>query len=142
MIKLRKQTYFLQTKHFYTGTVSEKHTRGLNDITWHGIELNKPEWHNPFSKTLAFTIAGVCGEMVSDFSGRGEREKFKDEDIHVMMNMHHEPLTFQIPQIFNRSWFIYTDTFENYTSEDIFYPEDTYLVKPRSIVVLVSKQLI
>lgn len=141
MIKLRKQTYFLQTKHFYTGTVSEKHAGELNDITWHGIELNKPEWFNPFSRTLAFTIAGVSGEMVSDFSGYGDREKFKDEDIHVMMNMYLEPLIFQIPEVDDRKWFIYTDTSENYNPENIFYSENTYLVKPRSIVILVSKEL-
>lgn len=140
MIKLRKQTYFLQTKHFYTGTPSGKHTRGLNDINWHGIELNYPEWYNPFARTLAFTIAGVAGKMLSDFSGLDNIEKFNDEDVHVMMNMYWEPLVFQIPQIEGRKWFVYVDTYENYNPEDILYSESTYLVNPRSVVVLVSKE--
>lgn len=140
MVKLRKQTFFLQTKHFYTGTISGKHTRELNDISWHGVELDKPDWYDPSAKTLAFTIAGVSSEMVSDFSSYGEPEKFKDEDVHVMMNMGEEPVVFQIPQINGRIWFVYTDSFEKHNLEDIFYSEDAYLVKPKSIVILVSKE--
>lgn len=141
MIKLRKQTYFLQTRHFYKGVASEKCAGGLNDINWHGLELNNPDWFNPFSRTLAFTIAGTSKEMLSKCFRKEHPEKYKDEDIHVMMNMYWEPLTFQIPQIEGKSWFVYTDTFETYNSEDIFYSESTYLVRPRSIAVLVSKKL-
>lgn len=139
MLRLRKQTYFLQTKHFYTGTVSRKHTRGLKDITWYGLDLNQPDWDNPHAKALGFTISGVSGEMLTDSNRPGYCEKFKDEDIHVMMNMNNEDLTFQIPLIEGRSWFRYTDTFENHNEEDLFYPENTYLVKARSVVILVSK---
>ncbi len=140
MINLRKQTYFLQTRHFYTGKVPEMHTRGLKDITWHGLKLNNPGWKNPFTRTLAFTIAGVADENIPNFRKQDSLEKFKDQDIHVMMNMFGEPLNFQIPQLDNRSWFIYTDTAEKQNDEDIFHSQNTYLVQPRSLVVLVSKQ--
>lgn len=134
MIKLRQQSYHLESKNFYAGITSEKNARGFNDINWHGTQLNKPDWFG-FSRVLAFTIAGA-------FSGNnGNTDKFKDEDIHVMMNMYWESLTFEIPQVQDRSWFIYTDTSEISNSEDIFYSQDTYLVKPRSIVILVSKQI-
>lgn len=142
MIKLRKQTYFLQTKHFFTGTASEKHTRGLKDISWYGLDLNQPHWEDPLSRTLAFMISGVSSEMISDFSGYGFCEKFIDDDIYVMINMNNRPVTFQIPLIEDRNWFIYIDTYENYIEGDILYSENTYLVKQRSIVVLVSKQVI
>lgn len=139
MIKLRKQTYFLQTKHFYTGTISEKHTRGLKDISWHGIKLNKPEWNNPLAKTLAFTIAGISGEMISNIRGYKNPERFKDEDIHVMMNMGDEPLNFDIPLIEGRNWFLYADTFEKFNPENTLYLKNTYFVKQKSIVILISK---
>lgn len=132
MINLRKQTFLLQTKQFYKGTVPDNHHRGLNDINWHGTQLNNPDWFG-YSRALAFTIAGVDG-------GEG-LEKFKDEDVHVMMNMHWEPLTFEIPQVEGRSWFLYTDTSEQVNSEDTFYSQNTYYVNPRSIAILVSKQI-
>lgn len=138
MIKLRKQTFFLQTNHFYTGTISKKHTRGLKDINWYNQDLNKPDWKSPDTKELAFTIAGVSDEMISKSNRSGYAEKFKDEDIHVMINMNDEPLNFQIPEIEGRKWFIYIDTHENH-NEDKFYTENYYTLKPRSIVVLVSK---
>lgn len=142
MIKLRKQTYFLQTKHFFTGTVSEKHTRGLKDISWYNLDLNQPDWDDRLSRTLAFMISGVSSEMISDFSGYGCCEKFKDEDIYVMMNMHNRAVTFQMPLIEGRNWFIYVDTFECCNEEDICCPGNTYFVNPKSIVVLVSKLLV
>lgn len=138
MIKLRKQTYFLQTKHFFTETVSKKHTRGLKDISWYDLNLNQPDWDCPYAKTLAFTISGVSSEMVSDANRADYSEKFKDEDVNVMMNMNDLALNFKIPQINDRSWFVYADTYETH-KEDIFV-ENTYLLKPKSIVILVSKQ--
>lgn len=139
MINLRKQTYLLQTRHFYTGTVPEGNKRGLTDISWHGTILNKPGWSDIFARALAFTIAGVPGENIKHPEDYKNPEIFKDEDIHVMMNMYWEPLTFEIPQIQGRSWFIYADTFENQISEDILHSENTYTVRPRSIVILISK---
>lgn len=142
MIKLRKQTYFLQTKHFYTGKTSEIHTRGLKDITWHGTQRNRPDWDNPLAKALSFTIAGVSCEVIPNIHRYKNPERFKDEDIHVMMNMSDKPLNFEIPLIEGRSWFIYTDTFEKFNPEDVLYLKNTYFVKQRSIVILVSRQIV
>lgn len=139
MIKLRKQTYFLQTKHFYTGTVYKKHLRGLKDINWHGIKLDKPNWNNPFARTLAFTIAGVPIKINPESTEFKSSKIFKDEDVHVMINMSSETLNFQIPQIENRNWYIYADTFENNNFTDILHCENTYEVRPKSIVILVSR---
>lgn len=139
MIALRKQTYFLQTRHFYTGTVSEKHTRGLKDINWHGTTLYKPEWNNPSARALAFTIAGISSESIVYSEKHTNKNGFKDEDIHVMMNMGDKSLKFEIPQLPNRDWYVYADTFENQNSKDILYIQNSYTVRPRSIVILVSK---
>lgn len=139
MINLRKQTFFLQTKHFYTGNAAQMHTRNLKDIAWHGTKLNNPGW-NEFSRILAFTISGVPFEYLPKSIDQ-TLSMLKDEDIHVMMNMYWEPLVFEIPKIDGRNWFVYTDTAEKQNAEDIFYSQDTYLVKPRSIAILVSKPI-
>jgi len=139
MINLRKQTYFLQTRHFYTGTIPDGHTRGLNDINWHGTLLNQPKWDDPSSRVLAFTIAGIDCKSISNTENHSHKDRFKDEDVHVMMNMCCESLTFEIPQIEGRCWYIYIDTFENQSTEDILYSQNSYNVRPKSIVILVSK---
>lgn len=139
MINLRKETYHLQTKSFYKGPLSESNTRGLKDITWHGTKLGEPDWNDYFARAFSFTIAGVSPEDISNEEAIENKDRFKDQDIHVMMNMYWEPLTFEIPQIQDRNWFRYIDTFEKDNSKDTLYPENTYMVRPRSIVVLVSK---
>lgn len=139
MILLRKQTYFLQTKHFFTGEVCERHTRGLKDITWHGKKLNSPEWDNSEAKTLAFTISGIACKNIYNYHEYENPQKFKDEDIHTMMNMDFKPVTFEIPQIKGRQWFVYTDTSQKINSDEILHLENTYTVQARSIVILVSR---
>ena len=69
----------------------------------------------------------------------------REPDIHVMMNMDHEPLTFDIPAIDGRHWYRFVDTWLP-MSEDILergheklYEEQQYLVNPYSIVILISK---
>lgn len=139
MIALRKQTYFLQSKQFFTEEVAEIHTRGLKDITWHGKKLNKPEWNNPNAMTLAFTISGISGKVIRNYKEYKNPQKFKDEDIHTMMNMDWKPNTFEIPQIEGRTWYIYADTSQSVSKEESSWLETTYPMQPRSTVILVSR---
>lgn len=140
MIKLRKETYHLQTKDFYGGPSSASNARGLKDINWHGTKLGAPDWSDNNARAFSFTIAGVSQKEIAEDDAMKKKERFKDQDIHVMMNMYWEPLTFEIPQISGRNWSRYVDTFENENSEDILHSETTYLVRPRSVVVLVSRE--
>lgn len=139
LIRLRRETFFLQTRHFYNGQVSEKHTRGLNDINWHGTILNSPGWNDPNARALAFTIAGVAPDKIYDFEGYPDKDRFIDRDIHVMMNMYWEALDFEIPQVQGRSWYKYADTYETNNETETLYDSNTYNVKPRSIVILISQ---
>lgn len=140
MINLRKETFFLQTKHFYNGQVSELHTRGLKDINWHGTVLNSAGWNDSNARTLAFTIAGVGSDKIGDLDGYSNKERFQDRDVHVMMNMYWDSLDFEIPQIQGRQWYKYVDTYETDNSQETFHNSDKYTVKSRSIVVLISKE--
>jgi glycogen operon protein len=125
IIAFRKAHPALSQPYFYTGARNE---RGLADITWHGTRLNSPGFDDAEARALACTIAGFAGAA----------------DVHVMMNMFWEPLTFEIPAHPRRSWRVAVDTFLE-SPADIADPDNmrpvsdrSRLVQPRSIVVLVS----
>jgi len=126
MIEFRKRHSALRDRYFFTGVINE---RGLPDISWHGCHLNSPGWSDPEARVLAMTIAGFKGE----------------EDIHVMMNMYWEVLTFEIPVLQDRRWYQAVETIAP-SPRDIAEPggeilTDGYVcpIEGRSIVVLVSK---
>lgn len=111
---------------YFTGVVNE---RGLADITWHGCELNEPNWDDPNARALAATSGGMGDEA----------------DIHLMMNMYWEPLSFAIPPVSGRKWYRVIDTSLE-SPDDIMslgqeseIDADRYSVNGRSVVVLISK---
>jgi isoamylase len=95
-------------------------------IQWHGIKRNHPDW-GPDSQSIALTALNRNGRLV----------------IHMMLNAFWEPLTFELPPPQN-AWQRWIDTALD-SPEDI-HPWDqapvvsgsTYLVQPRSIVVLLE----
>ncbi len=62
-------------------------------ITWHGVELNNPDW-SEFSHSIAFTL----------------RHPAAEETIHVMVNAFWEPLTFELPNLKGKIWQKVVDT--------------------------------
>lgn len=127
IINRRLSHRMLHRPRFFTGQLNE---RGVPDIGWHGTKLNNPDWNNPDGRVLAFTMGGFDG----------------DPDLHVMINMHFEPLEFDLPMIAGHKLYRAVDT-------SLLAPEDiaeegseieitgrTYRVNDRSIVVLVSKE--
>lgn len=97
-------------------------------ITWHGVEINKPDWSEN-SQSLAFTLL---------HPGAGET-------IHVMVNAFWKSLKFQIPELKGFQWHKIIDT--SLTSPDDFraLSEATIIdkkmvnVSDRSIIVLMAK---
>jgi isoamylase len=98
------------------------------DITWHGVELNRPDW-GPFSHSIAFT-AKATADRVS---------------FHAIVNAYWEPLEFALPAISDggrHPWRRWIDTFLE-SPDDIIEWErapvvrgHTYRAEPRSVVVL------
>jgi isoamylase len=133
LIAFRMEHPTLRRSRYFTG---EQNTRGLADISWHGCRIFSPGWDDPESRVLAFTLAG--------FPVRGEGAS-ADTDIHVMMNMDWNDLDFDIPKVDGRRWHRAIDT--GATAPADIHPKgheplwegDTYPVKNRSIVVLISK---
>ena len=126
MIEFRKNHSVLRDPHFFRGEINE---RGMPDVQWHGCHLNSPGWSDPEARALAMTIAGFDGE----------------DDIHVMMNMYWESLTFEVPSLQGRSWY-YAVVTAALPPNDIADPgaerpfqDNVCTVQPRSIVALISK---
>jgi glycogen operon protein len=126
IIDHRKRYTAVHRARFFTGAVNE---RGLADLSWHGTKLFRPGWDSPDARVLALTLGG--------FDGEG--------DLHVMMNMHWEPLSFEVPEVAGRRWHRLVDTGRP-SPEDVAEPGREvpvdgaeYPVGDRSIVVLLSK---
>jgi isoamylase len=95
-------------------------------LKWHGIKLNQPDW-GPDSRSIALTSWSRNGLMLT----------------HMMLNAFWEPLAFELPPPQN-TWHRWIDTELN-SPDDICNLENapavsrsTYLVQPRSIVVLME----
>ena len=126
LIAFRKSHPAVHRARFFSGAMNE---RGMPDISWHGTKLNEPGWNDPHARALAWTVAGSLAHS----------------DIHVMVNMFWEPLTFEIPQIYERAWYTAVNTAKP-SPQDINAPGNEVLVNShhvevsgRSIVVLISR---
>jgi glycogen operon protein len=126
MIALRKRFSTLHRPTFYDGRVNE---RGLPDVAWHGCRLGEPGWDDPASQVLSFTLAGSGDEP----------------DLHVILNMHENPLDFELPAVAGREWCRAVDTARP-SPDDIAEPgleqpcdAPSYRAEARSVVVLVNR---
>ena len=123
LIAFRKAHPALWQPTFYTGTVNAS---GLPDIAWHGSTLGVPRFDDCDGRILSCTIAGINGSP----------------DLHVMMNMFGEPVTFELPT--QHTWRVVIDTFAT-SPNDIPNPGamavvsgHAHTVQGRSIVVLTN----
>ncbi|HEY3409690.1 MAG TPA: glycogen debranching enzyme, partial [Propionicimonas sp.] len=137
LIRFRRTHPNLRRASWFHGRTND---RGLPDISWHGCRLDAPGWNDPESRVLAFTLAGFPS------GGHTADHQVPDADIHVMMNMGWEELEFDIPHLEGRHWCRVVDT-SAAAPDDIASPGheqrvtgNTYSVRDRSVVVLVSKQ--
>ena len=93
LIAFRRRHPTLSRPRYLTGRIEP--TRGILDITWHGVNLNEPQWDNPESQILAFTLAGS-----SDV----------EEDLHVIINMSDHAIYASLPVIAQRRWYMAMNT--------------------------------
>ena len=108
MIALRKRHPSLMRRRFLTGKVIEG--KNMADISWHGVELNKPLWHDPEARVLAFTLAGIQND---------------ETDLHIVMNMNNECTIVELPVIEGKQWCLALDTSQQ-SPKDIILPQDQY----------------
>jgi isoamylase len=128
MIALRRRHPSLMRNAFFTGRPVPG--RDILDITWHGVSLNEPAWHDGSTQFLAYTIAGLTSN---------------EEDLHVILNMADLSIEAPLPTIPRRQWYLAVDTFEHATC-GIFWLEHqrpvlsaTWRVPPRSVLIFESR---
>jgi glycogen operon protein len=114
---------------YFSGQVNKF---GVPEVTWHGTQLNQPDWDDAGSRCLAMTL----GDTDEDSDGL--------DNVHIMMNMYWEPLQFEIPQYEGLKWQRLIDTSlpsPNDVTTRVGAPviaDSTYIVNDRSIVVLAT----
>ena len=128
MIALRRRHPSLMRNAFFTGR--QVPGRDILDITWHGVRLNEPAWHDGSTQFLAYTIAGLTSN---------------EEDLHVILNMADLSIEAPLPPVPRRQWYLAVDTFEHTTS-GILWPENQrpalaamWRVQPRSVLIFESR---
>lgn len=127
LIAFRKRHACLRRRRFLTGERLEG--RDLADVTWHGTAVGKPEWDDPESRFLAYTLAAADEH---------------DSDLHVMLNMSDACVECELPVIAGRHWHRALDTYLD-SPLDIprgnrqeFWIKPQYPVQARSVVVLLA----
>jgi glycogen operon protein len=125
MIHFRKAHPAVHRSRYFAG---ETNVRGLPDIAWHGTRPNQPDW-SPQSRVLSFTLGGADTES----------------DVHVIMNMYWEPISFELPKVQKLKWYRAIDTSLD-SPNDIVEPGkekavtgSTYVAQGRSISVFITK---
>jgi glycogen operon protein len=93
MIMLRKRHPSIMRRRFLTGKDIEGQNRP--DISWHGVEINKPLWFDPEARLLVFTLAGIEDD---------------EADLHIVMNMSDETVALELPVIDGKKWCLALDT--------------------------------
>ena len=128
MIHLRKRHPCLMQRQYLSGEKMD--ISGLQDIAWHGLQLDEPSWTDQSSRVLACTLSRV--------------EK-QEEDLHIIFNMSDENLSMELPALKGRAWHLAVDT-SRPLSQDIIEPEQQQVIKgntiqvgPNSIVVCESR---
>jgi len=113
-------------------TADEAETPILRNITWHGVKPLEADF-SATSRFLAWELEAFQTDQRSDVP------------IYVAANAFWEPLTVELPELEGRRWYRVVDTSlppnEDIVAEGeaIFLPETSYVVHPRSTIVLVSK---
>ncbi|MFR9795718.1 glycogen debranching protein GlgX [Streptomyces sp. MS06] len=123
MIELRRRHRALHDAAFFAGRRNE---RGLPEVTWHGTRLEQPGWEDYEARVLSYTLAGFDGEP----------------DLHVVLNMFHLGLDFELPVLDGRRWVRTVDTSRG-EGEDVLFDGapaagTAYHAHGRSVVVLTS----
>ncbi len=128
LIAFRHRHPCLARPRYLTGRLEA--ARGIPDVTWHGLRLNEPLWHDSDAQVLAFTLAGCSNE---------------EEDLHVIINMSEHAINAPLPDIAQRCWYRAMNTAAlspndmiERTNQPLITGENQ-LVQARSIVVCESR---
>jgi isoamylase len=131
LIALRRKHPVLRHTRFLTGDFIW-HSE-LRDLTWlrsDGEETRPEDWQKPWIEAFGFMLGGDAIRMLDE---KGQRAV--GDGLLVLMNAHHEPVKFQLPDDGGGNWLLELDTFDSAKA-----PTDTpcsgeYEVGPRALAV-------
>jgi glycogen operon protein len=128
LIAMRRRHPCLTANRFFTGAPVPG--RDIADVSWHGLRLDEPPWHDPGARLLRFTIGGLCPS---------------EDDMHVICNMTGETVDLELPRIPGRQWHRALDTARP-APQDILKPSQqrphtgaSYPAAARSVAVLEAR---
>lgn len=125
LIAFRKSHPILHVEHELRGM--DYISCGSPDISFHGTKAWYVDDSN-YSRLLAVMLNGDY-QILPD--------KSRDDSFYIAFNMHWEPHTFDLPKLTRgRRWILKWDTSLNVAEEKVLENQRSYLVKPRSVVVL------
>lgn len=130
IIAFRKRHQIVRRWRYLTADESE--TPILRNIKWHGVSPEQADFSEN-SRFIAWELEAFQTDQRSDVP------------IYAASNSFWEPITIELPSIEGRRWYRVVDTSlpveEDIVSEEqaFFLPEMTYLVRPRSTIVLVAR---
>ncbi|GAA0976723.1 glycogen debranching protein GlgX [Acrocarpospora macrocephala] len=112
----RRDHPVFRRRRFFSG---RKDSEGMRDIVWltpAGREMDHGDWHAGYAKSIGVF---VNGDAITEPGPRGE--KIADQSFLLLINAHHESVTFTLPGAeYGVSWQATIDTAEERVSDDPF----------------------
>ncbi|WP_163778160.1 glycogen debranching protein GlgX [Myxococcus vastator] len=107
LTKLRREQPVLHKRRFFRG--AHMWDSELKDLAWFrpdGKEMRKDDWEKPYVRSLGFLLGGDAIAAPDD-----EGNRIVGDTVLVLMNAHHEPITFMLPAIeWGADWELVVDT--------------------------------
>ncbi|HOD16272.1 MAG TPA: glycogen debranching protein GlgX [Spirochaetota bacterium] len=132
-IAFRKRHAILRCRKFLTG--SDADSDGMPDISWYGLNLDRPAWDYPDAHLICYLLDG--GEVKSELG---------DYALFVIINADYSPREVLLPPGAAAPWKRVVDTslpagsdFCGPGEEVAIHPPDRYIANPRSTVVLIAR---
>ena len=132
-IAFRKQHAILHCRKYLTGTDADRD--GMPDISWFGLNLDRPGWDYPDARVLCWRLdGGEAGPEDGDYA------------LFFILNMDYSVREVLVPDAAGMTWKRVVDTslpagndFREPGDEVPLEPVDRYLVNPRTTVVLMAR---
>jgi glycogen operon protein len=137
LIEIRKRHISLRRRKFFRG----RRIRGadVKDITWlngDGREMTDAEWDSPWLRSIGMRLDG---RTLGDVDENGEL--ISDGDLLLILNAHHEPVSFTIPVWDSEEpWEVELDTSRPQNGGYRVGPEQTIEVAGRAVILLLRKR--
>ncbi len=135
LIAFRNAQPVLQRRRYFRGDIiADSEFKDLQWLRPDGSEMNGQDWQQPFTRSFGLLLGGDATGL------RDER----GEDIHgdavlILMNAHHEPITFAIPDA-PEAWNLCFDTSDD-AKELEPLKQGSYELQGRSLAVFVHPML-